>query len=105
MMNMGKMMHQAKKMQEKMQQMQQEMAEAEISAEAGNGMVRVVATGDKRIRRIEIDPALWQEQDKDLLEDMVAAAVNAAMQQIDDTLAAKQKEMFAGMPLPPGFSL
>ena len=105
MMNMGKMRHQAKKMQEKMQQMQQEMAQAEISAEAGGGMVRVVATGDKRIRRIEIDPALWQEQDKALIEDMVAAAVNAAMQQIDDTLAARQKEMFSGMPLPPGFSL
>jgi DNA-binding YbaB/EbfC family protein len=105
MMNMGKMMHQAKKMQEKMQQMQEEMAKAEVSAEAGNGMVRITATGDKRIRRIEIAPALWQEQDKALIEDMVAAAVNAAMQQIEDTLAARQKEMFSGMPLPPGFSL
>jgi hypothetical protein len=105
MMNMGKMMHQAKKMQEKMQQMQQEMAQAEISAEAGGGMVRVVATGDKRIRRIEVSAELWQEQDKALLEDMVAAAVNAAMQQIDDAMAAKQKEIFSGMPLPPGFSL
>lgn len=105
MMNMGKMMHQAKKMQEKMQKMQEEMAEAEISIEAGGGMVKIVVTGNKRVRRIEISPELWQEQDKALVEDMVTAAVNAAMQQIDDTMAAKQKEMLSGMPLPPGFSL
>lgn len=105
MMNMGKMMHQAKKMQEKMQKMQEEMAEAELNAEAGGGMVRIVVTGNKRVRRIEISQELWLEQDKALVEDMVAAAVNAAMQQIDDTMEAKQKEMFSGMPLPPGFSL
>ncbi|MES0372535.1 MAG: YbaB/EbfC family nucleoid-associated protein, partial [Mariprofundaceae bacterium] len=74
-MNIGKMMQQAKKMQEDMQKMQAEMAEMEISGESGGGMVKVTMTGAHQVRRIEIDQSLWDEQDKSLIEDLVAAAV------------------------------
>jgi len=104
-MNIGKMMQQAKKMQENMQKMQAELAEMEVSGESGGGMVRVTMTGNHQVRRIEIDPALWQEQDKDLIEDLVAAAVNSAVQSVETTAKEKQQQMMAGMPLPPGFSL
>lgn len=104
-MNIGKMMQQAKKMQENMQKMQQELAAMEVAGEAGGGMVRVLIGGDRGVRKIEIDPALWEEQDKALIEDLVTAAVNHALQKVEEVSKQKQQELMAGLPLPPGFSL
>jgi len=104
-MNIGKMMQQAKKMQENMQQMQQQLAAMELNGEAGGGMVRVVVGGDRNVRRINIDPALWQEQDKALVEDLVAAAINHAMQKVEEASKQQQQQLMSGMSLPPGFSL
>jgi DNA-binding YbaB/EbfC family protein len=103
--NIGKMMQQAKKMQENMQKMQAEMAEIEVIGESGGGMVKVTMTGAHQVRKVEIDPALWAEQDKELIEDLVAAAVNGASQTVETTVKTRQQELMAGMPLPPGFSL
>lgn len=104
-MNIGKIMQQARKMQENMQKMQEELAAKEIVGESGGGMVRVTMGGDRSVRRVEIDPSLWQENDKDLIEDLMAAATNAALQQIETMNKDKQKDMMGGLPLPPGFSL
>jgi len=104
-MNIGKMMQQAKKMQEDMQKMQAEMAETEVVGESGGGMVKVTMTGAHQVRKIEIDQSLWGEQDKELVEDLVAAAVNAAAQIVEAKAKEQQQGMMAGMPLPPGFSL
>jgi len=104
-MNIGKMMQQAKKMQENMKQMQEEMAAMEITGEAGGGMVKVMMTGDQIVRRVDIDPSIWQEQDKDLIEDLVAAAFNQASQKVGEIQKQQQQGLMAGMPLPPGFSL
>ena len=104
-MNIGKMMQQAKKMQENMQKMQAEMAEIEIVGEAGGGMVKVTMTGAHVVRRVEIDQSLWDEQDKELIEDLVAAAVNSANQSVETKTKEQQQDMMSGMPLPPGFSL
>lgn len=104
-MNIGKMMQQARKMQEKMQEMQAEMASLEVEGEAGGGMVKVVLSGDRVVRRVTIDPSLWDEQDKALLEDLTAAAVNSALQAVEAKMQERQKEMMGGLPLPPGFSL
>ena len=104
-MNIGKMMQQAKKMQENMQKMQAEMAEMEVIGEAGGGMVKVTITGAHVVRRVEIDPSLWDEQDKELIEDLVAAAVNSATQTVEAKVKEQQQDMMSGMPLPPGFSL
>ncbi len=104
-MNIGKMMQQAKKMQEDMQKMQAEMAEMEMIGESGGGMVKVTMTGAHQVRRVEIDQSLWDEQDKELIEDLVAAAVNGATQIVETKLKEQQQGMMAGIPLPPGFSL
>jgi len=104
-MNIGKMMQQDKKMQENMKQMQEEMAALEVTGEAGGGMVKVLMTGDQVVRHIDIDPSVWQEQDKSLIEDLMAAAVNQASQKVSEMQKQKQQGLMAGMPLPPGFSL
>jgi len=104
-MNIGKMMQQAKKMQEDMQKMQAEMAEMEVVGESGGGMVKVTMTGAHQVRRVEIDQSLWDEQDKDLIEDLIAAAVNSAAQVVEAKVKEQQQGMMAGMPLPPGFAL
>jgi len=104
-MNIGKIMQQAHKMQENMQKMQEELAGIEVHGEAGGGMVRVAMGGDRVVRKVEIEPSLWAEQDKALLEDLVAAAMNAALQSAESVMKQKQKDLLGGMPLPPGFSL
>ncbi len=104
-MNLGKMMQQAKKMQESMKKLQEEMAASEVSGEAGGGLVRVVMGGDQMVRRVNIDPSLWEEQDRALIEDLVAAAVNQAAQKVAKMQQEKQQSLMAGLPLPPGFSL
>ncbi|HKI60950.1 MAG TPA: YbaB/EbfC family nucleoid-associated protein [Mariprofundaceae bacterium] len=104
-MNIAKMMQQAKKMQENMQKMQQELAAMELVGESGGGMVKVVMTGDRAVKSVIIDPSVWQEQDKALIEDLVAAAFNHASQKVEELSKQKQQSMMAGMPLPPGFSL
>ncbi|MDQ6966434.1 MAG: YbaB/EbfC family nucleoid-associated protein, partial [Mariprofundaceae bacterium] len=88
-----------------MQKMQEEMAGMEVIGEAGGGMVRVTMGGDRSMRRVEIDPTLWAENDKSLIEDLMAAASNAALQQIEQLSGEKKKDMLGDMPLPPGFSL
>ena len=104
-MNIAKMMQQAKAMQEKMQRMHSELASIEVTGEAGGGMVSVRMTCDHRVRSVVIEEAIWREHDKEMIEDLVAAAFNAANRLVADTIKAKQSEMMAGLPLPPGFSL
>jgi len=104
-MNIAKMMQQAKKMQENMKQMQEEMAAMEITGEAGGGMVKVLMSGDQVVHRVDIDPSVWAEQDKSLIEDLMAAAVNQAAQKVSELQKQKQQGLMSGMPLPPGFSL
>ncbi len=98
------LMQQARQMQEKMQQLQQQAAAAEVEGEAGAGLVRVRMTGRHDVRKVSIDPSLLQE-DVEILEDLLAAAVNDAVRKVE----AKQKELLgglaAGIPLPPGFKL
>jgi len=104
-MNIAKMMQQAKKMQENLQKMQQQLAEMEVTGEAGGGMVKIVMNGERIVSRVLIDDTVWQENDKELIEDLVAAAFNAAARSVDELSKQKQQEIMAGMPIPPGFSL
>ena len=103
-MNIAKMMQQAKKMKDGMAEMQAELANLEVVGEAANGLVKVTVSGNHQVKRIDIDDSLMGD-DKAMLEDLIAVAVNAGMQQIEDTSKAKQKDMMGGMSLPPGFSL
>jgi len=99
------MMQQAKAMQEKMQSMQAEVAAIEVTGEAGGGMVTVRMTGEHKVRSVTIDDAIWQDQDKAMIEDLLAAACNDASARVEEVVREKQSAMMSGLPLPPGFSL
>ena len=101
---LGAMMKQAQQMQEKMQQAQQEVADLEVEGQSGGGLVKVVMTGRHELRKVNIDDTLMGE-DKDMLEDLVAAAVNDAAQRLE----VKTRELMAGatdgLQLPAGMKL
>lgn len=100
----GGMMKQAQKMQENMQKAQEELAKMEVVGKAGGGMVEVTMTGRHDVKRVSIDDALLSE-DKDMLEDLIAAAVNDAVQMVEKTSSDKMSGMMGGMSLPPGLKL
>ena len=101
---LGGLMKQAQQMQEKMQKMQEEIAQLEVTGESGAGLVKVTINGAHNCRRVEIDPSLL-EDDKEMLEDLVAAAFNDAARRIDETQKEKMASVSSGMQLPPGFKL
>lgn len=102
--NMGNLMKQAQKMQEDMQKMQEELANAEVTGVSGAGMVEIVMTGRHDVRSVKLDDSLMSE-DKELLEDLVAAAVNDAVRKIEENSKDKMGSVTAGMQLPPGMKL
>ncbi len=97
------LMQQAQKMQEEMQKTQEELARMEVSGEAGGGLVKVNMTGKHAVRRIQIDPSLLD--DKEMLEDIVTAAVNDAVNRVAAAMQERMSEMTAGILLPPGMKL
>lgn len=101
---MGNLMKQAQEMQEKMQRMQEEAQKAEVSGEAGAGMVKVTMNGRHDVSKVDIDPSVLEE-DKELLEDLLAAAVNDAVRKVEENTQARMQEATAGMNLPPGFKM
>ena len=101
---LGDLMKQAQQMQEKMQQAQQEVATVEVVGESGAGMVKVVMTGRHDVKSIKIDPSLLTEE-KEVLEDMIAAAVNDAVRRVEDETKDMMSSVTNGIPLPPGFKM
>jgi hypothetical protein len=98
------LMQQAQKMQENMKRMQDELAAIEVEGQSGAGMVKIVMTCKYQVRRVGIDPSLVGD-DKEMLEDLVAAAFNDAVRRAEETSQQKMAAVTAGMPLPPGFKL
>jgi DNA-binding YbaB/EbfC family protein len=101
--NLAGLMQQAQKMQQEMQKAQEERANMEVTGEAGGGMVRVTMTGRHAVRKVEIDESLLD--DREMLEDIVAAAVNDAVNRVASTMQERMSDMTAGIPLPPGMKL
>ncbi|GHB12232.1 YbaB/EbfC family nucleoid-associated protein [Modicisalibacter luteus] len=101
---MGNLMKQAQEMQEKMQKVQEEIAQSEVTGEAGAGMIKVVMNGRHDVSKVEIDPGIMDE-DKEMLEDLLAAAVNDAVRKVETSSRAKMEEATAGLNLPPGFKM
>jgi hypothetical protein len=101
---LGNLMKQAQLVQENMKKLQEQLAEMEIEGEAGSGLVKIVMTGRHEVRRVTIDPKLLGD-DKDMLEDLVAAAANDAVRKIEATTQQKMAAATAGLPLPPGLKL
>ena len=101
---LGNLMKQAQQMQEKMQKAQEELASMEVTGEAGAGMVKVVMTGRRDVKRVHIDLALFEDE-REMLEDLLAAAVNDANRRIEELTSEKMSGLTAGMPIPPGMKL
>ena len=95
------LMKQAQTMQDNMKKAQDELAFIEVTAEAGAGLVKVTMTCKHDVKRVEIDPSLLTD-DKDMLEDLVAAAFNAAVRKAEDLSQEKMSKLTAGMPSLPG---
>lgn len=100
----GNIMQQAQKMQEELQKVQDVIANTEVTGESGAGLVKVVMTGRHDIKHIEIDPGLLSD-DKEMLEDLLAAAVNDANRRVDTMTQEKMSAFTSGMGLPAGMKL
>ncbi|MCG6877388.1 MAG: YbaB/EbfC family nucleoid-associated protein [Betaproteobacteria bacterium] len=106
-MNKGQLaglMKQAQQMQENMRKMQEQLASVEVEGQAGAGLVKVVMTCKHDVKRVTIDPSLLAD-DKEMLEDLVAAAMNDAVRRVESTVQEKMAGFTAGLGLPPGMNL
>lgn len=102
--SMGNLMRQAQEMQEQMQRAQEELAKAEVTGSAGGGMVEVTLTGRHEVRRVKIDPELLAD-DAEMIEDMVAAAFNDAVNRVAEMIQERFSGLAGGLNLPPGMKL
>ena len=100
----GDIMKQAQQVQENLQKTQSEIANTEVTGEAGAGMVKVVMTGRHDVRRVDIDPQLLKD-DKEMLEDLLAAAVNDANRKVEKMSQEMMSSITSGLELPPGMKL
>jgi hypothetical protein len=103
--SLGNLMKQAQDMQANMEKAQAEIAQMELSGESGGGMVRIVMTGRHDVKRVTIDPVLLAGDDKEMLEDLIAAAVNDAVQRVELATKDKMQGLTAGLNLPAGLKL
>ena len=102
--SIGDIMSQAKKVQEQMQKVQEELALAEVTGESGAGLVRVIMTGRHDVKKVDIDSTLFSEN-KEVVEDLLAAAVNDAVRKVDEFNKEKVASITSGFPIPPGFKM
>ena len=102
--NMNQFMRQAQALQANLQKAQQEIATLEVTGEAGGGMVKVTMTGRHEVRRVQIEPSLVGEE-REMLEDLIAAATNDAVKKVEVAVQAKMAAAMGGLQLPPGFKM
>ncbi len=101
---LGALMQQAQKMQEDIKKVQDEIAAMEVQGESGGGLVTIIMNGKRAARKVTIDDSLLAE-DKDMLEDLVASAINDAVNKVAKMKKDKLSEVTAGFPMPPGFQM
>lgn len=102
--NIGNMMKQAEALQRNMQKAQEEIAVMEVVGESGGGMVKVTMNGRHEVKRVQIEPTVIGE-DREMLEDLVAAACNDAVRRVETSTQQKMSGLMSGMKLPPGMKL
>ena len=101
---LGDLMKQAQQMQANLQKVQEDLNKLEVTGQAGGGMVSVVMTGRHHVRRVSIDGSLWGD-DKDMVEDLLTAALNDAVQKVDSTIQEQFSGAAGGLNLPAGIKL
>ncbi len=99
---MAKMMKQLQKAQAEMSRLQKELGEKTVESSSGGGAVRVVANGQKELVSLQIDPEAMTEDNREMLEDMIIAAVNEAFNRVDEMVSSEMQKLTGGMNLPPG---
>jgi nucleoid-associated protein EbfC len=102
--DLNQIMQQAKKMQEQLQKVQEEQAKQLVTGESGAGLVRITMNGHHDVKKVELDPSLLGEE-REVVEDLIAAAINATVRKIADNSRISLAGMAAGMGLPPGFKM
>ena len=102
--NIGQLMRQAQQLQANMQKAQEQLGSVEVTGESGGGMVKVTMNGRHEVRRVEIDPAV-AGSDREMLEDLVAAACNDATRRVGEAVQQHMAGAMGGMQLPPGMKL
>ena len=102
---LDKLMKQAQQMQQNIQKAQQELAEMRVEGVAGAGVVKVVMTGRYDVERVTIDPSVIKVDEKEMLEDLVAAAVNDAVRKVEGQSKGKMSGLMSGINMPPGFDV
>lgn len=102
--NIGQLMKQAQEMQENMRRMQEQLASVEVEGQAGSGAIKVLMTCKHEVRRVSIDPSVTGD-DREMLEDLLAAAYNDAARKVEATVAEKMGGLTAGLGLPAGMKL
>jgi len=100
--NMSKMLKQVQKMQSQMVKLQEEISQRTVEAASGGGAVRCVVSGGRELRELLIDPSLLQENDVEMLQDLIVAAVNEAMRTAEKMMNDEMAKLTGGMGLPPG---
>ncbi len=102
---LGDLMKKAQQMQDKMQQVQEEVAKLTVTGESGAGLVKMTINGAHNCSRVDIDPSLLAEDDKEMLEDLIAAALNDAVRRVDEIQKEKMAAVSAGIALPAGLKM
>ena len=102
--NLNTLMKQAQEMQQRMQDVQRDIASLEVSGVSGAGLVEVILTGQYNAKRVKLDPSLLSE-DKEVIEDLIAAAINDAVRKVEEGTRGKMSSLTAGMDLPKDFKL
>lgn len=102
---MKSLMRQAQEMQKKMQEAQEKLTNTDFEGNSGGGLVKVVINGAGIVKKIDIDPSLIKIDEKDILEDLIVAAINDAKKKSDDSSADSMSSLAGGMNLPEGFKL
>jgi DNA-binding YbaB/EbfC family protein len=102
--NMGNFIKQAQQIKENVEKAQAQVASIEVTGESGGGMVKVTMSGRHEVKRVQIEPAVASD-DRELLEDLIAAAVNDAVHRVESAIQEKMAGAMAGMQLPPGMKL
>ena len=105
MVNIGNMMKQAQQLQKKMADAQEKLNLIEVEGVSGGGMVKVVSTAKGEIKRISVDDSLMKQEEKEITEDLIVAAVNDAKQKGEAAAQEEMKNITGGIPLPPGMKL
>tara|TARA_B100000214_G_C23755280_1_gene529687 strand:+ start:399 stop:722 length:324 start_codon:yes stop_codon:yes gene_type:complete len=105
MVNIGNMMKQAQQLQKKMSEAQNKLNEIEVEGSAGGGLVKIIATAKGNFKRISIDDSLIKNDEKEILEDLIIAAINDAKEKGEIAAQEEMKSLTGGLPLPPGMKL